>query len=89
MQQSSTVKVFNLTTKTCIAMFEHPDKVVSFAIHPILDKLATFCKDGLVRVFEMRTGKNLNNFGSHDGGKSGRIVWLGEDDVLVSVGFNK
>lgn len=88
-QGSPTVKAWNLKTRQCFGTFNHPDRIVSFSIHPVSDKIATFCKDGNIRVFEVRTGRLLSTRASHSGGKSGRVLWLGEDDHLLSVGFDK
>jgi WD40 repeat protein len=88
-QGTPTLKVWNLSAQSCLATFEHPDKIVSIAIHPTLERVASLCRDGSICVFEMRTKKHINIFAAHLGGKSGRILWLGEEDAILSVGFSK
>lgn len=88
-QGVSTIKLWNLNTVTIIATLYHPDKVVAMTMHPTFDSLTSLCRDGNIRIFDIKSEKLKSTTPSHQSGKSGRLEWLGEEDVLLSIGFSK
>jgi len=53
------------------------------------DFLATSCKDKLVRVINARDGTLKCEFQPHEGSKTVKVVYLGDDNMLATVGFTK
>ena len=51
--------------------------------------IASLCRDKQIRLFNLRTGQKLQEGPSHEGIKAGRIIWLGETDKVVSIGFGR
>ncbi|KAJ3042735.1 Coronin-7 [Rhizophlyctis rosea] len=88
-QGSPTLKVWNLKTQKAITTIPHPDLILSGAFSIDGSYLATACRDKLVRVFEARTGKELQRGPSHEGIKGCRVLFLGESGKLCTVGFGK
>jgi hypothetical protein len=44
-------------------------------------------KDKLLSIYELQTGKLLQQGPSHKGTKASRLIWLHGRDALCSVGF--
>lgn len=51
--------------------------------------LATSSKDKNLRVFDPRSGTLVAEVADHQGAKSGRALWLGKHDKIVTCGFTK
>eukprot|EP00727_Mastigamoeba_balamuthi_P008399 m51a1_g4181 hypothetical protein (395) ;mRNA; f:363084-364567 len=51
--------------------------------------VAVSSKDKTMRVFDARSGANVNSAASHQGAKGGRVTWLGRLDRICTVGFNR
>ena len=54
------------------------------------DKLATSCKDKVVRFLDGRTGSVVQSIeGAHDGSKSVKLTFLGESNKFLTVGASR
>eukprot|EP01098_Paradermamoeba_levis_P006739 TRINITY_DN2803_c0_g1_i3.p1 TRINITY_DN2803_c0_g1~~TRINITY_DN2803_c0_g1_i3.p1 ORF type:complete len:394 (-),score=130.71 TRINITY_DN2803_c0_g1_i3:125-1306(-) len=51
--------------------------------------LATACKDKNLRVFDPRGNSVIAEVADHQGNKSGKLTWVPEKDLLLTVGFAK
>lgn len=52
--------------------------------------LATSCKDKVLRIYDARSGDLAQSKAdAHEGSKSVKLVWLGNKEKLVSVGFTR
>ncbi|KNC99952.1 uncharacterized protein SPPG_05325 [Spizellomyces punctatus DAOM BR117] len=88
-QGSPSVKLWNLKTQKEIATIPHPDVVLGCAFTLDGERVATVCRDKFIRVFDARTGKELQSGPSHEGVKGCRVLWLGSTGRLLTVGFGK
>ncbi|KAJ3021181.1 UNVERIFIED_CONTAM: Coronin-7 [Siphonaria sp. JEL0065] len=67
----------------------HPELVFGAAFSPCGEKVVSVCKDGKVRVVELRTGKVLGETVGHEGSKGARVSWVGGTDWFLSCGFGR
>jgi coronin-7 len=51
--------------------------------------LATTAKDRQIRLWDVRAGKAVRETEGHEGGKTSRIVWLGNTERFATTGFSK
>jgi pleiotropic regulator 1 len=62
------VKCWDLETNKVIRHYHgHLSGVYSLSLHPTLDVLCTGGRDGVVRVWDMRTRSNIHVLGGHKG----------------------
>lgn len=50
--------------------------------------LATTCKDKLLRIIDVRADSVVGSTSSHQGIKDSRVVWLNDNQRLLTTGFN-
>lgn len=50
---------------------------------------ATSCKDKTLRVIDPRSNSVVGEVADHQGAKSGRALWLGRQDKIITCGFTK
>ncbi|KAF8925195.1 Coronin-7, partial [Dissophora ornata] len=75
---------------SAVYTLEHPNAVFSLSWKADGMLLATTCKDTLIRVFDPRQQESPIQSGQgHPGNRPSRVVWLGEKDLLFTVGFSK
>ncbi|KAF9972289.1 Coronin-7 [Actinomortierella ambigua] len=93
----TTVQVWDIDAKTegstlssAAYTLVHPNQVFSVSWKTDGTLLATTCKDTKVRVFDVRKQEQPIQEGQgHTGNRSSRVAWLGEKDLLLTVGYNK
>jgi coronin-1B/1C/6 len=51
--------------------------------------MATSCKDKFLRIFDPRANQVVAKVADHQGAKSGRAVWCGRLDRILTTGFSK
>ncbi|XP_078683818.1 coronin-7-like [Branchiostoma floridae x Branchiostoma belcheri] len=68
---------------------DHNDLVQSFSWKEDGSLLATSCKDKKIRVLDPRAGSTVQAGEGHQNVRDSRVLWLGEKDMLLSVGFSK
>ncbi|TPX60891.1 hypothetical protein PhCBS80983_g01502 [Powellomyces hirtus] len=85
-QGSPTVKLWNARTQKEILTITHPDMILGCGFSWDGTKLATVCRDKLIRVFDLHDGMELQKGPSHEGIKACRVIWLKDGNVLT-VGF--
>ncbi|KAL5012879.1 hypothetical protein ScPMuIL_011430 [Solemya velum] len=85
-----TVRLWDLIECTEQISIEHPDQVFCAGWSPCGQKLATICKDGLIRVFDPRQSTEPLDQGSAPGGSRGaRLVWVLDGQYLFVSGFDR
>ncbi|KAI8358606.1 hypothetical protein B0O80DRAFT_382482, partial [Mortierella sp. GBAus27b] len=68
----------------------HPNPVCNISWKADGTRLATTCKDTLIRVFDPRQQESPIQTGQGSvGNRPSRVIWLGEKDLLFTQGFNK
>jgi len=67
----------------------HTDIIQSCAWNYNGSLLATACKDKKMRVVDPRTQTVAQEVVSHQGVKGSRAIWLGQRELLFSIGFSK
>ncbi|KAF9425040.1 Coronin-7 [Podila epigama] len=68
----------------------HPNTVASISWKADGTLLATTCKDTMLRVFDPRKQDTpVQECLGHPGIRPSRVVWVGDKDLLFTVGFNK
>ncbi|KAG0257166.1 Coronin-7 [Actinomortierella ambigua] len=93
----TTVQVWDIDAKTdgstlstATYTLVHPNQVFSVSWKTDGTLLATSCKDTKVRVFDVRKQEQPIQEGqSHAGNRSSRVAWLGEKDLLLTIGYNR
>lgn len=53
------------------------------------NSLITSCRDKLLRVYDVRSGKIAMETNGHQGVKGSRVVWMGDMDKAASTGFSR
>jgi coronin-1B/1C/6 len=85
-----TVKVWDVEKSACISTFEgNPELTNDLAWSHTGDRLATSCKDKHTRIVDARNGVLAGEFSPHEGSKTVKLAYLGDDDHLLTVGFTK
>ncbi|KAJ8297930.1 hypothetical protein KUTeg_024461 [Tegillarca granosa] len=84
------VRIWDLSEKTeKIQLEPHPDQVFCAAWSPDGKYLATVCKDGKIRIFNVRKSASpLVEGQGPEGSRGARIVWALDGQYLVVSGFN-
>ncbi|KAF9580394.1 Coronin-7 [Lunasporangiospora selenospora] len=68
----------------------HPNTVTSISWKADGTLIASTCKDSKLRVYDVRSQETpVQEALAHGGTRSSRVVWLGEKDIIFTVGFNK
>lgn len=87
-----TIKIWDLNTleqKQCLK--GHTDQIFSFSWSSCGTFGATVCKDGKIRVFDVRKSDHpiSEGIGGPIGTRGARITYVLEDEFLVVTGFDK
>ncbi|KAG0211243.1 Coronin-7 [Mortierella sp. NVP41] len=78
------------TISSATHILTHPNAVFSMSWKADGTLLATTCKDTQIRVFDPRLQDTPIQSGQGPAGnRPSRVVWLGEKDLLFTLGFNK
>ncbi|KAI9184292.1 Coronin-like protein crn1 [Blastocladiella emersonii ATCC 22665] len=72
-----------------IELAGHGELIQSMTYSWTGDRLATTCKDKVLRVFDVRAKTVAQETAGHQGIKGSRAVWLGDLDKLVTTGFSR
>ncbi|KAI9099888.1 hypothetical protein DFS34DRAFT_648832 [Phlyctochytrium arcticum] len=88
-QGTPTAALWDLTNQKEIAKFLHPDMILGCAFNSQGTLLATTCRDKQIRVFDLKSGRELQKGPSNEGVKGCRVLWLGESGKLLTVGFGR
>uniref|UniRef100_A0A914VZX3 Coronin n=1 Tax=Plectus sambesii TaxID=2011161 RepID=A0A914VZX3_9BILA len=84
------ILLWNVGSGECIVEIDcHSDTIYSMAFNKSGSLLATTCKDHLLRVIDARTGQLLQQGACHDGAKAAKVVFVSEQDKLLTTGANK
>ncbi|KAF9402531.1 Coronin-7 [Mortierella sp. AD011] len=75
--------------KEMVIMKGHKDVVFSCAFNHQGTKIVSVCKDKKIRIWDALTGELLQEGQGHDSLRASRVLWLGESDLVASVGFGR
>ncbi|KAG0211915.1 Coronin-7 [Mortierella sp. GBA30] len=67
----------------------HKDVIFSCDFNHSGTKIVSVCRDKRIRVWDALSGKVLKEGPGHDSLRSCRVLWLGESDLIASVGFGR
>ncbi|KAG0286511.1 Coronin-7 [Linnemannia gamsii] len=85
-----TIRLWNLKTQEeKLAIKGHKDVIFSCDFNHHGDKIVSVCKDKKIRIWNALTGELIQEGKGHDSLRSCRVLWLGESDVIASVGFGR
>ncbi|KAG9069608.1 Coronin-7 [Linnemannia hyalina] len=85
-----TIRLWNLKTQEeKLAIKGHKDVIFSCDFNHQGDKIVSVCKDKKIRIWNASTGALIQEGKGHDSLRSCRVLWLGESDVIASVGFGR
>ncbi|KAF9286035.1 Coronin-7 [Mortierella alpina] len=85
-----TLRLWDLKAKTeKVAIKGHKDVIFSCDFNHLGTKIVSVCKDKKIRVWDALSGKLLKEGPGHDSLRSCRVLWLGESDLIASVGFGR
>jgi serine/threonine protein kinase len=85
----SRVSVWNMATRKVVGTLKHPAVVASCAFTSLQSGpiVVTGCEDGVVRVWNLMTGRQAAALHGHTGAVLGVEAWrVGSEDVVVSCG---
>ncbi|KAG0074176.1 Coronin-like protein crn1 [Podila epicladia] len=75
--------------KAAVTIKGHKDAIFSCDFNHIGTKIVSVSKDKRIRVWDTLSGKLLQEGPGHDSVRSCRVLWLGESDLVASVGFGR
>lgn len=84
----NTIKVWDIESGEVLYTLPHPAMVTSFSWNYDGTKLATVAKDRKLRIWDVRNEKILSEGKGHHGAKGSRVVWLGDNDRVLTTGFS-
>lgn len=77
--------VWDVPTRGMRVECKHPQQVVRFAVHPTEPVAATACLDGVVRLWDLRTGALLQAWTGHSSGVQA-VVFTCDGSAVASAG---
>ncbi|CAO3573663.1 unnamed protein product [Mortierella alpina] len=72
-----------------VTMKGHTDVIFSCDFNHLGSKIVSVCKDKKIRIWDALSGELLKEGPGHDSLRSCRVLWLGESDLIASVGFGR
>ncbi|XP_033105990.1 coronin-7-like [Anneissia japonica] len=86
-----TIKIWDISTEQEKLAWEgHEDQLLGISWKQDGTLLASTGKDKKIKIWDPRNpGNNPSATGGHDNHKDSRVCWLGNEDLLLSSGFNK
>eukprot|EP00339_Tiarina_fusa_P013227 CAMPEP_0117080112 /NCGR_PEP_ID=MMETSP0472-20121206/56527_1 /TAXON_ID=693140 ORGANISM="Tiarina fusus, Strain LIS" /NCGR_SAMPLE_ID=MMETSP0472 /ASSEMBLY_ACC=CAM_ASM_000603 /LENGTH=707 /DNA_ID=CAMNT_0004807625 /DNA_START=208 /DNA_END=2332 /DNA_ORIENTATION=+ len=85
-----TVKLWDIEKSSAVSTIEgHPDYLQSFDWNYNGSLFASACKDKNLRIVDPHSGSIVATAAGHQGAKSTKITWMGNQQKLISVGFSK
>ncbi|QDU82435.1 Serine/threonine-protein kinase PrkC [Polystyrenella longa] len=76
-------KEFNDTTRI---LGEHADQITSVAPHPSGHLVASSCRDGVIKIWDLESLDKVSSLRGHESGSINCVVFSPSGDSLVSVG---
>eukprot|EP01080_Neovahlkampfia_damariscottae_P002213 gene2213-2387_t len=67
----------------------HTDTIQSYSWNNDGSAFVSSCKDGILRIMDPRTGSLLVHGKAHESTKGFRACWLGKNEKIATIGFNK
>jgi len=64
-------------------------QIFSCAFNHLGTKIVSVCRDKMIRVWDALTGNILQEGPGHQSLRSCRVLWLGESDLVASIGFGR
>lgn len=83
------VKVWNVETGDNLYTLQHKDIITSFSFNHDGSLIATVCRDKVLRVWDIRAEKIIQEGPGHTGAKASKVIWLGDKNRLITTGFSK
>ncbi|KAF9126479.1 Coronin-7 [Mortierella sp. 14UC] len=85
-----TIRLWNLKTlEEKFAIKGHKDVIFSCDFNHQGSRIVSVCRDKKIRIWNALTGELIREGPGHDSLRSCRVLWLGESDVIASVGFGR
>lgn len=84
-----TVKLFDVQAGASKVEAQHPELLQDLVWSYDGSKMATTCKDKLMRIVDPRTGEFAGEVEAHNGAKTVKLTFLGPGGKLCSVGFTR
>ncbi|KAK3821420.1 MAG: hypothetical protein J3Q66DRAFT_151648 [Benniella sp.] len=89
-RNNPTLRLWDLKAqKEVSSMKGHKDMIFSCAFNHLGTKIVSVCRDKMIRVWDALTGNILQEGPGHQSLRSCRVLWLGESDLVASVGFGR
>ncbi|KAJ3301191.1 Coronin-7 [Blyttiomyces sp. JEL0837] len=86
---SPVIKLWDLSDKTVLKTFSHPESIFAASFSVDGKFLATVSRDKRVRSFALADGSLLSSGIAHEGTKGARCAWVGTTDYVVTIGFGR
>ncbi|KAF9999841.1 Coronin-7, partial [Modicella reniformis] len=85
-----TLRLWDLKAqKEVVSMRGHKDMIFSCSFNHLGAKIVSVCRDKKIRIWDALTGNILQEGPGHESLRSCRVLWLGESDLIASVGFGR
>jgi WD40 repeat protein len=82
------VRVHNLSNYKKVFEFKHPGETNGVVFTPDNKRVLTGCTDGLIRVFDIETGKQVGELRGHEGGAVTDLQFTSDGKRLASSGVD-
>ncbi len=83
-----TLRTWNLTDGSSLQVMQQPTTVLRVAVSADSARAAVACEDGIVRIWELETGQQLQSLAGHTGAVLG-VGYLADGQTIVSTALDK
>ncbi|KAF9917805.1 Coronin-7 [Linnemannia zychae] len=84
------IRLWNLNTREeKLVIKGHRDVIFSCDFNHQGTKIVSVCRDKKIRIWDALTGTLISEGPGHDSLRACRVLWLGESDIIASVGFSR
>lgn len=84
----NTIKIWDVESGDVLFTLKHPSFVTSFSWNYDGSKIASVAKDKVLRVWNVREEKVTSEGKGHAGAKGSRVIWLGDQERVLTTGFS-
>lgn len=84
-----TIKLWDIGSGSSVHSLKHPDIVQSLSWNATGSMLVTTSRDKKLRIWDVRQERPASEHPGHEGAKTSRVVWMGEQNRIATTGFSR